>query len=481
MLAGDGPRAGWFVRQQAGSYNADNGETHMKLRRALGWGLLGIVGAWLVAAAWLRYRGPDAEQAAALATLSAPNPPLLGRNAADAFWLAGHRVPDDQRAATLAALRDFHEREAALRDAGKGVEADALVDPLDAFPEIEDAPPSPELCELRQRDCLGTVRNDPAATGATLAKYAEALQRGLSFAGYDGYRYERTTSLNATLPQFATGRRLAYTHFAARFVQGDTAGALQAVCADLRGWRRIGGDSDQLIASMIGTAFASQDLQLLAEMAAELPTEQPLPAACTAALAPATPAELDLCSAIRGEFAMLRNGIAAAAIGPDLGATDRFMARLLSADRYAAHVAPQFAYVCSDAARAQVQADQRVVVPAALSPRCARWESALDPVTCIVIGVSGETGFPKYLDRRTDLAAQIGLVRTALWLRDGAGDARPAAQRLRERPAEFGLRREVTLEDGGRTLAMPAFDPRVGTDLRVPLPQLHAAVEPAGQ
>src|SRR5699024_8884472 len=93
------------------------------------------------------------------------------------------------------------------------------------------------------------------------------------------------------------------TRHAVRFVQGQTRQALAATCREIATWRRLGANTDRLIARMIGVASATdQNGYALANMLAEIPLDQPLPEPCGQALAPPDVDELSLCSALHGEF-----------------------------------------------------------------------------------------------------------------------------------------------------------------------------------
>ncbi len=63
--------------------------------------------------------------------------------------------------------------------------------------------------------------------------------------------------------------------------------------------------SDNLAITMIGAAMLRGNAQLFADMLAELPAQQSLPAHCAAAFAPATTQEISLCQALHGESRMV--------------------------------------------------------------------------------------------------------------------------------------------------------------------------------
>jgi hypothetical protein len=428
--------------------------------------LLALFVAWVIGAAWVRWSGPDARQRAALAVLEAPVAPVAGRNLADAAWLLPHDVPADKRPAVLAALREREARAYALRLEGRTAEAEALPDPRDAYPAFPELPDDQAFCDAWATDCLARVREHPEATRTAVEAHRPALDAMLALADHDGFRIGTAMHTSALVPGFGSHRRLVPTHFAARFALGEHEAALSGLCADLAGWRRIGADSDHLITAMVATSYARQDVRLLAEFVAALAPGEPVPGACAAAIAPGAPEETSVCGPMRGEFEMMRGGMQVARAGDE----GDMAGRLFSPERMAALLAPHYAFYCSPAAAAQAAADTALVLPDADKAGCPRWELAFDPVDCILVEIAGGNDLGKYADRRTDLVAELALVRTALWLRDTDADPRPRAQRLRERPATLGLRRDVVLDADGMALTLPLLDRQRDAQLRLPLP-----------
>jgi hypothetical protein len=452
----------------------------MRVFRWIGVVLLALVIAWGLGATWTHLRGPDARQAAALATLAkVPAAMASERNVADDARLLGHDVPAERREAALATVRRADARRIEYLKRGDTERWMDPPDPLAGYPAYPHAAPSPVLCDARGTGCLAHVRADLATTQALLDKHARELQATLALADNDGYRLDRAPSMYAPFASMGSdNRRLVLTAFAARFAEGDTAGALGSVCDDLAGWRRIGANSDQLIAMMLSDIHVEQDATLLAQLVAALPAGQALPSECAAALAPTTDAELDLCPAMVGEFALMRSA-ATMEPQPDTGLVDQLLLRGVDSERMAYLMAPHYATFCGEPALAQARADRRFDAPTVPPSTCPRWEFLFDPIDCILvdISISGGTAFPRYFDRRTDTAATLALLRTAVWLRETDTDPRPREQRLRERPASLGLRRDVKLE--GDALVIDRHDARGERTLSLPLAPRTAAVATA--
>jgi hypothetical protein len=446
----------------------------MRFAKGLALALLVALVLWTAGAAWMRSRGPDPLQAQALATLEAPTPPLPpGANAADAMRLLKHDVPFERRAGLAVALREFEEADAKRAQRGG---KETLADPRDAFPArpaIEDAP---GLCHLplTEHDCLATVRADPAATTAILEHHASSLRDTLALADYGGYRHERTPSIYMATPMLPGTQRLVLTHFAHRFATGDVDGALAGTCRDLAGWRRLSADNDSLLAALVTTTYATHDALLLARFVAELPAGHDLPASCADALAPTTAAELDLCPAIRSEFAMV-NSLVPSEPPPGISPADRLMLHAVSTDRMRALLAPHYAAYCGGNAMALAVADKAQKAPDHQAWLCGSVERLLDPVDCTLAEVAHGTSFGRYIDRRTDLAATLALLRTIAWLRATDADPRPRADRLAARPESLGLRREATLAADGLSVSIPRLDQRDGATITLPLPLMPVA------
>jgi hypothetical protein len=449
----------------------------MRIAKGIAVIMLALIVLWGGIATWLHLRGPTAEQAAALALLDKTLPPLApDRNVADASRLQGRVVPPERRAAALEAVRRHDERLATRMKQGKLEDEDLSQDRLPDYPELPDVPESPALCERRGSTCLARVRADPAATAALLQAHSQRLQQARALADNEGYRIEREPSIYSfEVP--SDDRDLVLTSFAARFAQGDTAGALADTCRDLAGWRRIGANSDQLVGVMVGAAHAEQAARLLSELVAALPADATLPGECGTALASTADAELDLCPAMGNEFAQVR---AYTDIAPqtDTGLRDQVILRGVDHERMAHLLAPHFAQFCGEAIVRQSRADRPFAGRVWKDYTCPRWEFAFDPIDCILVDITAANHehFARSLDRRMDLAAAIALLRTALWLRDTDADPRPRAQRLRERPASLGLRRDARLE--GNALVIDRYDARIEKSLRLPLTPMPAPAAP---
>jgi hypothetical protein len=334
-------------------------------------------------------------------------------------------------------------------------EAAALADPRKAWTRFPDQPQDMGACGERRLGCLAYVQENRAQVAATLAEHQPGLEKALAFAQHDGLRIGVLPSLSAELPRLGARRRLVTAYFAHRFVSGEPLGAIEELCRDLGGWRRMGGDSDNLVVSMVGAYYVRQDLVLMSEMLAKLPRETELPGECDAALQASSDYEFDLCPAMRNEFQLVRRA-------PDLmdGKREGWLRPSWQLDRrnFETLVAGNYDRFCDGRLLAAARADQKVAPGIAPAPRCPRLRQLADPVGCTLAEVAVTDGFDAYFDRRTDQAATLALMRTIVWLRGNANSPDEVEAALAHRPAELGLRRVPRYDRENDRLSITLLD-----------------------
>ena len=420
--------------------------------------------------AGMRYVAPEPALMAAWREMQAPVPPVRGRDGSDAVWLLDYELPSDApaEAAAAAQVRRY--------EAARAEGADAGPDPRAAWMHFPEQPPEEQgVCSAAHPGCLAYVTENRALVAATLAEHAAGTAKALAFAGYDGVRIGVLPSLSARLPNLGGRRRLVLSYFANRYVSGERLGAIAELCGDLGGWRRIGADSDNLVVSMVGVAYVKQDLQLLAEMLAKLPKESEIPGECTQALRPSTDDEFDLCPSMRTDFRM----VALTPAAMDRGQKGWLRpSRQLDRRNFEALVAGDRARYCAAPVRALARADRSSGSAIPPPPRCRRLRRLADPVGCVLAEVAAVDGYDKYLDRRTDQAAMLALMRTIVWLRGQAASPEQVEAALAHRPAELGLRRTPRYRREKDTLAVDLLDASRETEFVLaagaePLPVRH--------
>lgn len=438
--------------------------------RLLRWFVLALAAACLlliVALVKARFGGPSPERREAMRVMEQPAAPVRGRDGSDAFWLLDRDVPEAQRAAVAAATRGYLERKHSL-DPAIRAKARGEVDPRTQFPEFPELGDEPLLCNLREPGCLARVRAQPDAVAALLSANAGQLRAAQDVLAFDGVRLGVTPSLSQELPSFGAGRRLAHLALVDRFVRGEHDAALAGTCDEIAAWRRLGADNDVLIGSMIGTAFVHDALVLLAGMLAELPADHALPAACVAALAPTRPAELDLCPAMRNEYALAATALDAGMASREPGDGEHLVRGAFDDTHFRGVLAPRYARFCSAALRDLAAAD-RAVAGSPPPAGCGPLEAVVHPLGCALASAAADGSYDRYLDRRTDQAAAIALMRTLAWLRAQPVDRAAWPALLRQRPESLGLRRTPSITPDGARLEIPRLDRSRGPTFALPL------------
>jgi len=424
----------------------------------------------------MRWVEPPPELMSALASMQSPVPPVHGRDASDAVWLLDYDLPTDPKSEAEAAAQ-IHRYEAARALAGPAA-ADKLPDPRAAWTKFPDPPDEGQgVCSMTKPGCLAYVEANRALVADTLAAHNAALAKALSFPEHDGLRIGVLPSLSSELPRLGGQRRLVLSYYATQFVFGEHPGAIGGLCRDLDGWRRMGADSDNLVVSMVAVSYVKQDLVLLSELLAKLPKETPAPDDCTQALRASSEAEFDLCPAMRGDFAMVNTAPGMMDAGEHGWLRPSWQ---LDKRNYAALIAGDRARYCAAPLQALARADKKSGSALAPSPRCTRWRRLADPVGCTLGEVAAVDGYDDYLDRRTDQAAALALMRTIVWLRDNASSPDEVEAALARRPASLGLRRTPHYSKDTDQLAIDLLEQSHGAQFVLvagaePLPVLHHA------
>ena len=239
------------------------------------------------------------------------------------------------------------------------------------------------------------------------------------------------------------------TRHALRFFEGDTAGALEDACGALAGWRRIGAYADATIIRMMANVYAGEGYAgLVADMLAELPPDEPLPAACDAALAPPEGAELMLCNAIRGEFALVDRH-------RDLGDTiPGGHSLVFDAEASAGLVAERYARFCSDKARPWIARDVATIETRKSSLPWS-WECIANLSGCI-LGSAVEGVHDGYALRMNDFGFRLKALATLVWPRGRMTPATSIQALLPQRRESLrSPTRDFRVSADGNTLILP--------------------------
>ena len=408
------------------------------------------------------------EQRDALAMMRAPNEHAHGeRNAFELLWLLPRDIPEADRAqvftADMAAIDALHptlssDLDLASAHFPRHVEADERM---------------PEGCSSKP-GCLAAVRANPETFRSALALRAPMLAGLDQLGDYDHLRTPHRPSLAPQFPEYQQTGPLQLARAALRHMDGDTDAALTGLCRDLRVWRQLKGRSNSLVFEMNVLAWLRGGVRLVADIQAELPSAQSLPAGCAAALAPLVEAEHQSCDVYRAEFA----GIDAAmdpctmfASGPEPGLGDHakaFAARFVySGEHTRALLATELAKACA-ALRSPA-----VAIAVETETRCDRTARVFNPLGCILVDVS-LPNHGHYWQREQDVDALLQTHALADWLATrpdiaAAFAARP--QLYRTLP--------VTLAADARSLVLRRLEQRETEDPEFTLPLPGSRIAPA--
>lgn len=433
--------------------------------------VLAVAGLWAVS----RLMGPTDAQEAALATMRSPMPPVE-RNAFPALWLMPYDVPAAQREAVFAEdLRRLRAMPSSLLDASSDqtgaaayVSVAATRFPTPAMP-TED---SERFCR-GDESCLAKVEADPAGYAALVERYAQLLDRVEALRDHDGLRHSFGLRFDMPFPPYQNGN-LARTRHALWFVQGRRTEAFEGVCRSISTWRRIGANSDNLIARMVGSAYGGQTYPaLFLEMLVRTPRDFPLPAACTEAFAPTAGIESSLCLAMRGEFAyqmsaVERIGASEVASTAGMPVPNLLLPLVHDAETTLSNGAEMLGHFC----RPEIERDLRADVLTEMPPPPGVWrlQCAANALGCMLVEIA-YPNFGGYAGRILDANAHLRLIAELLRMRaDGVQPAEVAA-RLRAVQDRVGSRlRALSLGEDGRTLRMRNYETWRGEFTEIPLP-----------
>lgn len=437
--------------------------------------LLAVVGLWLLS----RALGPSDEQEAALASLERAGP-APGRNAFAALWLLTYDIPEDAQDAIVAqdaksfARLPLPDADAYDPTRASGWQTAAASRFAKLTPSAEDWE---RFCKTRQPGCIAKVRADRGGYAALLERNGKLIERAAVLREFGHYRNALPVRMDMPIPSFQYAIA-PMTRHALAFADGDFDAALAGACADMAAWRRIGTHSDSLIVRMIGIAYATDGYaRLIADMMAELPPDQALPAECAAAFATPSAEESLLCEAMKGESAYVRSGVRAIAKSsqPTGNAIDFFFPVLFDAKMTDARLAASHAQACAAPVRARIAADTPADY-ADFAPGGRRWgfDCVGNAAGCVLARIGGDdVHFHKYAWRAQDYAARLRLMGALLWLREHADGKTSIAAELRKLPPAFvSPGHHIEVADGGKAVRIGQFDDTREAYWQVPLPRL---------
>ena len=439
------------------------------VRKALRWLIVLIVTLAVLAIALFataRLRGPSKEQKAALAVLAMPQP-TPGRNAFPLVWLLPYDVPPAEYDRVVAEdLRRFANASPLMRSDEATATFTSAATTRYPAPERDRS----RYCHWREPGCLTKVRTEPDAYAEMLRADAALLDRADSISDYGHFRSPFPPRLDMPFPPLNL-LSPPMTRYAHAFVEGNIEAGLDGACRGVSTGRMLIDKGENLISAMVGAAMLQANAELLADMLAELPSAHPLPASCSVALAPPRQDEFSLCNTIRGEarhmFGTLRQVVDSHA-STDNPLLDSLQPLVYDYDKSVARIAPSLAWFCGAQARSALAADTPTQAPP-IRPMAQSFECLDNVAGCVLTDISAPT-FDIYQHRLQDAALRLKTTATLLWLRSHPDD-QPLAERLAQRPASLrSPRREIRIEQDGRSVSVELFDRRRGARWTLPVP-----------
>lgn len=430
------------------------------------WAVVGLIVLAATAFAWGRLRPPTPEQARALALLQTDSKPPQGRNAYPWLWFADFDVPIDQLDAAYAKDR---QRVLAWEANVKPGPDMAVPEPQADYPAL---PPLSQadrdvLCSWREVDCLGKVRAHRDAVRDVLERHRQRLLRDEMLSQFDRVSTALPLHPAAPMPRYAAPGGLWQTAIAADFIDGQQTQALDAACTQVATMRRLHAHSNTLISTMIFAARLRGAVPLFVQLLSAVPADQALPASCAAAFAPLEPADVDLCTSMRGEYSMVGS---LDMLSPQQHWYDNLAWNAKATRRL---LAPRYAALCDAALPQRLLADQRVSLADA-SSGFDIFELISNSAGSMLARIPGPA-FDAYLARQQDVAASLRMGALMIWLRESHDQSLPLRQRLSARPAwlHFAADRHVEAAMDGTSLQMDMRidDPNLPKATVWPLPQ----------
>lgn len=413
--------------------------------------LLAVVGLWAASRFWPL----PAEQREAMRLLQAPLP-TPGANGFSALWTLRHDGLDAAGREAVMAQDAARWRQGTPGQRPQDSSADGR------YPTT--LRPGSASCGRRAVGCLEAVRADPDRFQVAHAGHEALHQRVAAIAGYGHFVSPFTpfdTDPMVPLPAFQPVFDPVSAHALAH-VRGDSGAALAGACGDILSGRRMAGQGDTLVTSMIGAAMVESNARVLADILVELPADAPVPAVCDAALAPMTPDEQSLCTAMRGEFALAGAGLRLSSGDPE---GNRL---LLDVPRTQARIAPRYAWACAASAELVAARDAPTPIP---GPAQDRFACIANPLGCTLANISGPD-MRQYAGRPQDAAAMLRLVAAQRWLRQQPVTVSVALQTLPE-ALRSPTRTPVLSEDGqwlqvDRRVVVDELGPTLRVPMRAP-------------
>jgi len=421
---------------------------------------------------------PEEEAAQYQRALELMQPPPVkrsGRNSWPALmtWQVPDLTPDQRETLAddyAAQVHLWHEKYV----------ADYLSDKIDDMPPLPKFPGERQLPSARDsvlcgfatraEECLVTVREQPQAISDALAPYSDLIEQVADLSQYDDYYMPLPQHSNTQWPDFRFLRLPLSAHTLAH-VNGDSQAALAGLCRDANTGRMLIKHSSDLLVSMVGRRILMDNVEVAAQIIAELPLDTALPENCETAFSPLSAQDISLCPAMRGEFAFMRSHIELEKQRLERTQTPVGGEQLSDWDNALLVLAHRNSAMCLPQTQQSLLNDEKFVEPplpvSTWVKQCTNGNPACQ------LTQSNGPGYAHYVHRMQDTAAQLQLMQVLLWLRQHPGQPLTNDYLQAAIPADVytSTQRAINISDDGNVLEIDAYDERARSPVRLPLPQ----------
>ena len=437
------------------------------MRNGLKW-TLATFAFLLVAAsvAWAtsRYLGLGAADRETLRLMREPWQPQ-GRNAFAAVWTLSSDVPAElQERVTAADMRAV----AARSVPGRGPSPWTPYSPAPGYPALAPVAEDAALFCRTGDSCLAKVQADIERYERLVARNARLIGRADALAGYDHFRTLLPKGPGVDTPTFAHAYAPA-TRDALLFARGERGQALDNACRGIATWRRLAANNDFLLGGLTAAAYATDGYgRLFADMLAQLPAGEALPASCDVALAEVRPDELSLCRALRTEFAYSERSLAATLAEMRADTSWPRPGLFFDPESAGAMLARTFAPAC-DADASRRLADDTGEGFAPKPAMRSRYVCLSNPTGCMLVDIAAPS-YAGYARRMQDHGMKLRALAALRWLHDRPQPGVALQARLAQLPASMRTpTRRPRAGTGGTQLVVPLHERSEGSVWTLPV------------
>jgi hypothetical protein len=221
--------------------------------------------------------------------------------------------------------------------------------------------------------------------------------------------------------------RAAYLHAA-----GESAAAIESICAFGQTWRPFIASTDMLLTQIIVANMIAGAARLRASITAEMPSQPGVSPACNRAFSPLYDLEISLCSSMRGEWRTFEPMLLSLR-GDASSLGKRASTLLMYHQEHALAMLAERLYMTCELTRSELAVrrepfDSDLIKP----PSCPWYAYPFNSIGCMTVSISS-VSFDAYYNRLLDIDARLRLVQLAIALQSTEGPSLAQLQREAER------------------------------------------------